>query len=64
MAEVVDEGRTGFLVDGAEQAAAAVEKLSSLDRATCRAIAERRFSMQRMVADYVAVYEQVLRGCG
>jgi glycosyltransferase involved in cell wall biosynthesis len=64
MAEVVDEGRTGFLVDNAAQAAAAVDRVATLERATCRAIAERRFSTQRMVADYVAVYEQVLRGCG
>jgi glycosyltransferase involved in cell wall biosynthesis len=60
MPEVIDQGLTGFVVDGAAQAVAAVEDITALDRATCRAVAERRFSSERMVLDYLAVYEQVL----
>jgi glycosyltransferase involved in cell wall biosynthesis len=60
MPEVVDDGLTGFLVDGPTQAAAAVAVCTTLDRMTCHAVAERRFSSARMVQDYVAVYEQVL----
>jgi len=64
MPEVVDEGITGFLVDDVASAVVAVNDVARLDRATCRAVAERRFTAERMVADYVAVYEQVLRGGG
>ena len=64
MPEVVDEGVTGFLVDTVARAVAAVSNVGRLDRATCRAVAERRFSAERMVQDYVAVYEQVLFGRG
>ncbi|MEP6560203.1 MAG: glycosyltransferase family 4 protein [Nakamurella sp.] len=64
MGEVVNEGQTGFLVDNVAEAVIAVDRVADLDRSTCRAIAARRFSVQRMVADYVAVYEQVLRGSG
>lgn len=64
MPEVIDPGVTGFLVEGVAAAAAAVNDVAALDRAQCRAVAERRFSAQRMVLDYVAVYEQVLRGSG
>jgi glycosyltransferase involved in cell wall biosynthesis len=64
MPEVIDPGLTGFLVEGVAAAAAAVNDVATLDRAKCRAVAERRFSAQRMVLDYVAIYEQVLRGSG
>jgi glycosyltransferase involved in cell wall biosynthesis len=61
MSEVVDEGTTGFLVDDAVTAAAAVDQAILLDRTTVRKVAEDRFSADRMVADYVAVYESILR---
>jgi glycosyltransferase involved in cell wall biosynthesis len=62
MAEVVDEGVTGFLVDGPAAAAAAVPRAAALDRVGCRSVAERRFSSVRMVDDYLRVYAQLLRG--
>jgi len=55
---------TGFVVDDAAQATDAVRSVATLDRATCRAMAERRFGVERMVQDYVAVYDQILRGGG
>jgi glycosyltransferase involved in cell wall biosynthesis len=60
MPEVVDVGQTGFLVDNAAQAASVVSEVAGLDRRKCRDVAARRFSAQRMVLDYVSVYEQVL----
>ena len=61
MPEVVDEGVTGFLVHDAATAAAAVDRAVQLDRAAVRRVAEARFSANRMVADYVALYESLLR---
>ena len=49
MPEVVDEGVTGFLVDGPAAAAEAVARVAGLDRARCRQVAERRFGAARMV---------------
>jgi glycosyltransferase involved in cell wall biosynthesis len=60
MAEVVDEGVTGFLVHTAEQAAAAVTKIATIDRAGCRNRARQRFSADRMVTDYLSVYRSIL----
>lgn len=62
MAEIVDEGVTGLLVDGVAEAAAAVDRAAGLDRAACRARGVERFSAERMVDDYLRVYEQVLAG--
>jgi glycosyltransferase involved in cell wall biosynthesis len=64
MPEIVDVGQTGFLVDDPMTAAMAVKDVANLDRVTCRTVAERRFGAQRMVADYLAVYEQVVRRGG
>ena len=61
MAEVVDEGVTGRLVDTAGEAVAAVGAIATLDRGGCRARARERFSADRMVDDYLRVYRKVIR---
>ncbi len=61
LAETVDEGVTGFLVDGVAGAAEAVPRARELDRATVAAVARRRFGADRMVDEYLAVYEALLR---
>ncbi len=61
MPEIIDPGQTGYLVDSVDEAVSAVERVTDIDRSHCHAVAARRFSADRMVRDYVAVYEQVLR---
>lgn len=69
MAEVVDEGVTGFLIDppdggeGTDSTAAAVAAVDSamrLDRHAVHARAAARFGVERMVTDYLRAYELVL----
>ena len=60
MAEVIDEGVTGFAVDDQDAAVAAVPIAAALDRTLVRATAERRFGVDRMVAEYISVYDRVL----
>ncbi|GAA0439641.1 glycosyl transferase [Acrocarpospora corrugata] len=59
MTEVVDEGVTGFLVDSLDEAVAAVKQIATIDRAGCRAQAERRFSVDQMVTHYLRIYRQM-----
>jgi glycosyltransferase involved in cell wall biosynthesis len=54
--EVIDEGITGFIVDGVEQAAAAVASALRADRRRCRETVERRFSAARMAQEYCDIY--------
>ena len=61
MAEVIDEGVTGYLAAGIESAAAAVPAAAALDRAAVRARAAARFGADRMVEDYLRVYDTLLR---
>ncbi|MFI9559200.1 glycosyltransferase family 4 protein [Nonomuraea endophytica] len=60
MAEVVDPGVTGFLVDSLDEAVAAVARVGSIDRAGCRAQAARRFGLEQMVDGYLRVYGEIL----
>jgi glycosyltransferase involved in cell wall biosynthesis len=61
MPEVVDDAVTGFLVPDVAAAAAAIEPATALDRARIRRAAERRFSAERMVDDYLALYVSFIR---
>jgi glycosyltransferase involved in cell wall biosynthesis len=60
MPEVVDEGVTGRLVSDEDEAVAAVEDIARIDRAACAARARRRFSADRMVDDYLAIYRKIV----
>lgn len=58
--EIIDHGVTGFLCETLEEMAQSVSHVSLLDRADCRRAFEARFTVQRMVRDYITVYEQML----
>lgn len=58
--EVLQDGVTGYLVEGVEQAVDAVHKAIGLDRSKIRSEFERRFSARRMAEDYVSAY-RILR---
>lgn len=62
MPEVVDDGVTGYLVEGLDGAVRAVEAAAALDRRACRERAVRRFAAARMVDGYLGVYAGVLAG--
>jgi glycosyltransferase involved in cell wall biosynthesis len=61
MPEVVDEGVTGRLVDDVDEAVAAVREIETIDRGGCRVRARDRFGADRMVDDYLRVYQKVIR---
>ncbi len=60
MPELIDHGRTGFLVDSFDEAVAAIPRLGEIDRAECRKAVEQRFSVERMADDYLALYRRIL----
>jgi glycosyltransferase involved in cell wall biosynthesis len=61
MPEVVDEGVTGRLVDTVEEAVEAVAGIGGIDRGGCRVRARERFGVDRMVDEYLRVYQKVIR---
>jgi glycosyltransferase involved in cell wall biosynthesis len=60
MAEIIRHGENGFLVNTQEDAIVAVEASSALDRAAVRASVEERFDAERMVDDYLGLYQRVV----
>jgi glycosyltransferase involved in cell wall biosynthesis len=57
--EVISEGKSGFIVESVDEAVAAVHSVSELDRHMVRRQFEKRFTVDRMAAKYVAVYESL-----
>lgn len=60
MKELVLDGQTGFLVNNVEQAADAVSQIPQIDRQQCRQWAAAEFSKEKMVKDYISLYDQLL----
>lgn len=61
MPEVIEDGRTGFLVDNVAQACEKIGRIKRLDRRECRRRVEQKFTRERMVKDYINIYERILR---
>jgi glycosyltransferase involved in cell wall biosynthesis len=62
--ELIEDGANGVIVDSIESAAAALRSVSAIDRRTCRAIFEERFTAERMAHDYLAIYEALQQQSG
>ncbi|MBX6741860.1 MAG: glycosyltransferase family 4 protein [Acetobacteraceae bacterium] len=62
--EIIEDGITGFLVDGIPSAVEAVGRLPSLSRAAVRRRFEERFTARRMAEDYVAMYRRLMQRGG
>jgi len=60
VAEVVEDGVTGYAVDSVEEALSKIDLVLSLDRAQVRRRFEQRFTAERMVQDYLKVYAKLI----
>jgi len=58
VAEIVDEGVTGFVVDSVDQAVEAVKCIDSIDRKACHQRFLERFTSRRMCEQYLTAYER------
>lgn len=60
MPELIDNGINGFIVSNVEEAVSALKKVPDIDRQNCREVVEKRFSVERMVDDYIKVYQEII----
>jgi glycosyltransferase involved in cell wall biosynthesis len=59
LAEIVEPGRTGFLVADAAEMAEAIAAVEGIDPAECRRAAEERFSFARTAEAYLGIYRRL-----
>ena len=59
--EVVEHGRTGYLVKDTHAMADAIGRVDAINPQDCRDTAQRRFSLERMVAAYLDRYQMLAR---
>jgi glycosyltransferase involved in cell wall biosynthesis len=59
--EVIDDGRTGFIVESVEEAVEAVGRIGDLSRHACRQAFEERFDAACMARQYVEVYRRLIQ---
>ncbi len=54
--EILDHGKTGFIVDDMDQAIEAARRVGDIDRRGCRDVFEQRFTARQMASRYLEVY--------
>jgi glycosyltransferase involved in cell wall biosynthesis len=57
--EVIDEGKSGVIVQNVEEAVAGILRGPLVSRETCRARFEQRFTAPRMARDYLEIYKRL-----
>jgi glycosyltransferase involved in cell wall biosynthesis len=57
--EVIEHGKTGFLVNTVQEAKEALQKIGEIDPVTCRTRVQQRFSIETMVEGYERVYQRI-----
>jgi glycosyltransferase involved in cell wall biosynthesis len=62
MPELVEDGKTGFLVDSLAQMQAALKRTMTIKPQACRQRVEQHFSATKMAANYAAVAEELVSG--
>ena len=60
--EIIDHGKTGFICDTFDEFVAAIGRVAEIDAGACRRAIETRFTVDRMIDDYEAIYRRVLKG--
>lgn len=62
VSEVIDEGKSGLIVNTVDEAVKAVEKIPLFSRTTVRKVFERRFTASRMAEAYQRLYASLVLG--
>lgn len=59
--EVIDNGKTGYVVNDVDEMIRAVLKIKKISREDCRTYSLTNFSSQKMTKEYELIYEKILK---
>jgi glycosyltransferase involved in cell wall biosynthesis len=60
MPELIDQGKSGFLVNNIDEAADTLPDIRKIDREYCHRWVSDKFTMEKMAENYISVYRQIL----
>jgi len=60
VSEIIEDGVNGFVCDRVQDAVDALGRIATISRKRCRQVFEERFTVTRMVKDYLALYHRVI----
>lgn len=59
--EIISSGENGYLVNDENEMAEAIKKVINIDSYTCYSIARDRYSEKRMTAQYLQLYDDIIK---
>jgi len=60
MPELIEQGKTGFVVNNQEGALRAIKRIKTISREYCRKYVEKNFPLRRMLNRYERLYKKIL----
>ncbi len=60
--ELIEEGKTGFVVENKTEAVRALKKIKTISRKYCREYVKKNFPLKRMVNRYERLYKKLTKG--
>lgn len=60
MSEIIDSGKTGFVVNSLEQVPEKLDQVHTINRANCREEVVKRFSQDTMVENYLNLFTSII----
>ncbi len=60
VSEIIQNGKTGFIVKNINEAVKAIRNIDQIDRYNCRRSAEEKFSVEKMAEEYEEIYYKLL----
>jgi len=58
--EVVQDGKTGFIVKDVKQMKAAIKRINTIQRVDCRDFVAQKFTLEQMIQGYEDVYYKIV----